>query len=100
VFQSAILGRFRPRFTGVGSTENANNLAILLRAGRAGRRPCMCLRSAPSAPNWAPIPSAAGRLSAIAGLVLVALFMILRYGLFGIFADIARRSIRLLLGGR
>src|SRR5258707_368055 len=31
----------------------------------------------------------AGRLSAIAGLILVALFMIARYGLFGIFADIA-----------
>ncbi len=31
----------------------------------------------------------AGRYSAIAGLVLVALFMIARYGLFGLFADIA-----------
>ena len=31
----------------------------------------------------------AGRDAAIAGLVLVALFMILRYGLFGIFANIA-----------
>ncbi len=31
----------------------------------------------------------AGRLSAIAGLGLVALFMILRYGLFGLFANIA-----------
>jgi preprotein translocase subunit SecD len=31
----------------------------------------------------------AGRISAIAGLSLVALFMVLRYGLFGIFADLA-----------
>src|SRR6202007_1344615 len=31
----------------------------------------------------------AGRKAALAGLVLVALFMILRYGLFGLFADIA-----------
>ncbi|HEX3809461.1 MAG TPA: protein translocase subunit SecD [Rhizomicrobium sp.] len=31
----------------------------------------------------------AGQYSAIAGLVLVALFMILRYGLFGVFADVA-----------
>src|SRR6202012_5197434 len=31
----------------------------------------------------------AGKLATIAGLVLVAIFMILRYGLFGIFADVA-----------
>jgi preprotein translocase subunit SecD len=30
-----------------------------------------------------------GRYSAVAGLALVALFMVLRYGLFGLFADIA-----------
>ncbi len=31
----------------------------------------------------------AGRYSALAGLALVALFMLARYGLFGLFADIA-----------
>lgn len=31
----------------------------------------------------------AGKYSAIGGLILVAIFMILRYGLFGVFADVA-----------
>jgi SecD/SecF fusion protein len=31
----------------------------------------------------------AGQYSAVAGLILVAIFMILRYGLFGVFADVA-----------
>ncbi|MGC9952651.1 MAG: protein translocase subunit SecD [Rhizomicrobium sp.] len=31
----------------------------------------------------------AGQYSAVAGLILVAVFMILRYGLFGVFADVA-----------
>ena len=87
VIQSAILGG-NGQITGVGTTETANNLSILMRAG-ALPVPLTILDSRTIGAELGADSIKAGRLSAIAGLGLVALFMFLRYGLFGLFADVA-----------
>ncbi|HWY64354.1 MAG TPA: protein translocase subunit SecD [Rhizomicrobium sp.] len=70
------------------TTEQANDMAILLRAGAlpAQLKP---LEERTVGAELGADSIKAGRYSALAGLALVALFMILRYGLFGLFADIA-----------
>ncbi len=70
------------------TTETANNLAILLRAG-ALPAPLKIIEERTVGAELGADSIKAGRYSAIAGLTLVALFMVLRYGLFGLFADIA-----------
>jgi protein-export membrane protein SecD len=70
------------------TVETANDLAILMRAG-ALPAPLTTLEERTVGAELGADSVNAGRLSAIAGLVLVGLFMILRYGLFGLFADIA-----------
>ena len=74
--------------TGSFTTQTANNLAILLRAG-ALPAPLTIIEERTVGAELGADSIKAGRLSAMAGLLLVALFMILRYGLFGVFADIA-----------
>ena len=70
------------------TTAQANDLAVLLRAGAlpASLTP---IETRTVSAELGDDSIQAGRYSAIAGLVLVALFMIARYGLFGVFADIA-----------
>ncbi len=87
VIQSAILGG-NGQITGIGSSAEANNLAILLRAG-ALPAPLTVIEERTVGAELGADSIKAGRYSAIAGLFMVALFMILRYGLFGFFADIA-----------
>jgi protein-export membrane protein SecD len=70
------------------TTETANNLAILLRAG-ALPAPLHVIEERTVGAELGADSIKSGRYSAMAGLVLVALFMILRYGLFGLFADFA-----------
>lgn len=70
------------------TTESANNLAILLRAG-ALPAPLKIIEERTVGAELGADSVKAGRYSAMAGLALVALFMVLRYGLFGFFADIA-----------
>jgi protein-export membrane protein SecD len=70
------------------TTKSANDLAILLRAG-ALPAPLNIIEERTVGAELGADSVRAGRLSAIAGLVMVAIFMILRYGLFGVFADIA-----------
>jgi len=70
------------------TTESANNLAIMLRAG-ALPVPLKILEERTVGAELGADSVKAGRYSAIGGLFAVAVFMILRYGLFGIFADIA-----------
>ena len=77
-------GQIQGSFT----TETANNLAILLRAG-ALPAPLKIIEQRTVGAELGADSIKAGRYSAIAGLVLVVIFMILRYGLFGVFADIA-----------
>ena len=85
--QSPILGG-SGRITGAGTAKDANDLAILLRAGALPARLVPIEERSVGAELGADSITA-GRYSALAGLGLVALFMVLRYGLFGLFADVA-----------
>jgi len=76
------------QITGIGTTQEANNLGILLRAG-ALPAPLNVIGENTVGAELGADSVRAGRYSALAGLALVALFMVLRYSLFGIFADIA-----------
>jgi SecD/SecF fusion protein len=75
-----IIGSFTP--------QSANDLAILLRAG-ALPAPLKPLEERSVGAELGADSIKAGRYAAVSGLALVALFMILRYGLFGLFANIA-----------
>ncbi|HEX4303096.1 MAG TPA: protein translocase subunit SecD [Rhizomicrobium sp.] len=74
--------------TGHFTVESANDLATLLRAG-ALPAPLKVIAERTVGAELGADSVKAGRYSALAGLVLVALFMIARYGLFGLFADVA-----------
>jgi protein-export membrane protein SecD len=87
VIQSVILGG-SGFIQGSFTAQQANDMAILLRAG-ALPAPLKPLEERSVGAELGADSIKAGRYSAIAGLALVALFMILRYGLFGLFADIA-----------
>jgi len=87
VIQEPILGG-SGQITGSFTTKTANNLAILLRAG-ALPAPLKIIEERTVGAELGADSVKAGRYSAMAGLAMVALFMILRYGLFGFFADIA-----------
>ena len=76
------------QITGGFTVQSANDLSILLRTGALPTNLNIIEERTVGAELGADSVNA-GRLSAIAGLVMVALFMILRYGLFGVFADIA-----------
>ncbi len=68
--------------------QSANDLAALLRAG-ALPAPLKVIDQRTVGAELGADSIKAGQYSAIGGLILVALFMIARYGLFGLFADIA-----------
>jgi protein-export membrane protein SecD len=87
VIQSVILGG-SGFIQGSFTAQQANDMAILLRAG-ALPAPLTPLEERSVGAELGADSIKAGRYSAMAGLALVALFMILRYGLFGLFADIA-----------
>jgi preprotein translocase subunit SecD len=82
-----ILGGYG-QISGSFTTETANNLAMMLRAGALPAKLNVIEERTVGAELGADSIKA-GRISAIAGLALVALFMVLRYGLFGLFADLA-----------
>jgi len=87
VIQTPILGG-TGQITGNFTVQSANDLAILLRAG-ALPAPLTVLERRTVGPGLGSDSVEAGKYSAIGGLILVALFMVLRYGLFGLFADVA-----------
>jgi protein-export membrane protein SecD len=70
------------------TVQSSTDLAVLLRAG-ALPAPLKVIQQNTVGPGLGQDQIRAGRYSALAGLVLVALFMIARYGLFGVFADLA-----------
>jgi protein-export membrane protein SecD len=76
------------QISGSFTTASANDLSILLRAG-ALPAPLKIVEQRTVGAELGADSIKAGRYSAIAGLILVVLFMIARYGLFGVFADIA-----------
>jgi len=85
--QDAILGG-SGIITGNFTTESANDLAILLRAG-ALPAPLTPIDQNTVGPELGKDSVSAGGWSTLAGLILVILFMVGRYGLFGVFADVA-----------
>ena len=70
------------------TVQSANDLAVLLRAG-ALPAPLKPIEMRTVGASLGADSIHAGSISAIAGLILVAVFMFLRYGLFGLFADVA-----------
>ncbi len=77
-------GQIEGNFT----VQSAGDLSALLRAG-ALPAPLKPLDRRTVGPDLGADSIRAGSIATVAGLILVAIFMILRYGLFGVFADIA-----------
>ncbi|MGB4102115.1 MAG: protein translocase subunit SecD [Alphaproteobacteria bacterium] len=74
--------------TGSFKLEEAKDLALLLRAG-ALPAPIKVLEERTVGPGLGADSIKAGALAALAGTVLVVIFMLLSYGLFGVFGAIA-----------
>jgi protein-export membrane protein SecD len=85
--QEAILGG-SGEITGGFTIQSASDLAVLLRAG-ALPAPLKPLEQRTVGAELGADSVTAGKYSAIGGLILVGLFMVARYGLFGLFADVA-----------
>ncbi|MDF1791617.1 MAG: protein translocase subunit SecD [Thalassobaculaceae bacterium] len=87
VIREAILGG-SAQISGRFSVQEAQDLALLLRAG-ALPAPLTVLEERSVGPGLGADSIASGEIAAVIGLVLVVGFMILAYGLFGVFANIA-----------
>ena len=87
VFREPILGG-SGEIEGNFTMQSANDLAVLLRAGALPAKLAPIDQRTVGAELGADSVKA-GQYSALAGLILVALFMIARYGLFGVFANVA-----------
>jgi len=74
--------------TGNFTVQSANDLSILLRAG-ALPAPLRVIEQRTVGAELGADQVLAGKYSTLAGLILVVLFMLARYGLFGVFADVA-----------
>jgi protein-export membrane protein SecD len=74
--------------SGSFTVQSASDLALLLRAG-ALPAPITILEERTVGPDLGADSIHAGAIASIVGVVLVVIFMILFYGLFGVFADIA-----------
>ena len=78
----------RFQITGLASTQEARDLALLLRAG-ALRAPIEIVEERTVGPSLGADNIRAGVTAAIIAFLAVALFMLLYYSLFGLFADLA-----------
>ncbi len=87
VIREPILGG-SGEISGTFTLESAKDLAVLLRAG-ALPAPLKILEERTVGAELGADSIKAGKYSAIGGLIFVVLFMIARYGLFGVFADVA-----------
>src|SRR5215469_15329457 len=87
VIQEPILGG-SGQISGNFTTQSASDLALLLRAG-ALPAPLTVLEERTVGPDLGADSIHAGALASIVGVVLVVTFMIVFYGLFGIFATVA-----------
>ncbi|MBN8543259.1 MAG: protein translocase subunit SecD [Alphaproteobacteria bacterium] len=87
VIRSSILGG-RGIIEGNFTVESANELAMLLRAG-ALPAPLNIIEERTVGPSLGQDSIDAGTLAATVGTVLVIVFMLLSYGLFGVFANVA-----------
>src|SRR5579862_1318377 len=87
VIKEAILGG-SGIISGSFTVQSASDLALLLRAG-ALPAPITILEERSVGPDLGADSIHDGAVSCIVGVVLVVIFMVLFYGLFGIFADVA-----------
>ena len=85
--------------SGSFTAQSANDLALLLRAG-ALPAPLVILEERTVGPDLGADSIRAGTTACIVGVALVVVFMVLFYGLFGLFADVALFfNLALLLAG-
>ncbi|PLX39305.1 MAG: protein translocase subunit SecD [Hyphomicrobiales bacterium] len=97
VIREPILGG-SGQISGNFTVEGANDLAVLLRAGALPAR-LTVIEERTIGPGLGSDSVAAGEIAAIIGLVAVVAFMLLAYGLFGVFANIALMiNITLIIG--
>ncbi|MBF0267331.1 MAG: protein translocase subunit SecD [Alphaproteobacteria bacterium] len=87
VIREPILGG-SGQISGSFTAQTANDLALLLRAG-ALPAPLTILEERTVGPDLGADSIYAGKVASAIGLMLVAIFMLLIYGLFGVFANIA-----------
>ena len=87
VIREAICGG-QGQISGGFTVEEANNLALLLRAG-ALPAPMRVMEERTVGPSLGADSVQAGKIASMIGLSLVLIFMLVSYGLFGFFADIA-----------
>jgi len=87
VIREPILGG-RGQISGSFTAQSASDLALLLRAG-ALPAPLKIIEERSVGPGLGADSIKAGIYSTIAGFVLVVIYMIAAYGLFGFFADLA-----------
>lgn len=87
VIRSAIIGG-SGIISGSFTVESANDLSLLLRAG-ALPAPLKIIEERSVGPSLGADSIKAGTLASVIGIGLVVLFMLLFYGLFGLFANIA-----------
>jgi protein-export membrane protein SecD len=87
VIREAILGG-RGVISGSFTVQSANDLALLLRAG-ALPAPLTVLEERTVGPDLGADSIRAGTTACLVGVTLVVVFMLVFYGLFGLFADIA-----------
>ena len=97
VIQTAILGG-SGRITGNFSVQEANDLAILLRAG-ALPAPMYILEERTVGPGLGADSIEAGEKALAIGFAAVVIFMILSYSLFGVFANVALVANLILIMG-
>ena len=86
VIQSQIFGN--GQITGDFSVAETNELSLVLRAG-ALPAPLIVMEERSIGPGLGADSVAAGKVAVVIGLFLVAIYMVLSYGLFGALADIA-----------
>ena len=97
VIRQAILGG-SGQISGGFSVQEANDLAVLLRAG-ALPAPLKILEERTVGPDLGADSVAAGKIASVIAFVLVMVFMVAVYGLFGLFANAALIVNIMLIGG-
>lgn len=87
IIREPILGG-RGQISGSMTVEEANDLALLLRAG-ALPAPLFPVEERSVGPGLGADSIAAGEIASVVGLALVIIFMVVAYGKFGLMADVA-----------
>ncbi|MCP5365961.1 MAG: protein translocase subunit SecD [Hyphomicrobiales bacterium] len=96
VIREPILGG-SGQISGGFTVQKANDLALLLRAG-ALPAPITVLEQRSVGPGLGADSIAAGKIASVVGLLAVIVFMVVTYGRFGIYADVALLVNMVLIG--